>query len=127
MRTVNVPGAPRAVGPYSHAAVFGELVFLSGQIPLDPATMQLDGTSVMEQTRRIFANISIVLEGLGLTLNDVLKCTVFLQDMADFGGMNEVYAACFGEHKPARTTISVKALPMDALVEIECVARFPAK
>jgi 2-iminobutanoate/2-iminopropanoate deaminase len=123
MKTVNVPKAPGAIGPYSHAVVAGELVFLSGQTPLDPETMKLSGTTAGEQTDRVLDNITLVLEGLGLTLGDVVKTTVFLQDMSDFTGMNEVYARRFGGHKPARSTIAARELPLNALVEIECVAR----
>jgi 2-iminobutanoate/2-iminopropanoate deaminase len=123
MKTINVPKAPEAIGPYSHAVAAGEFVFLSGQTPLDPATMKLSGITIGEQTHRVLDNITLVLDGLGLTLNDLVKTTVYLQNMADFGEMNEVYALRFGAHKPARTTIAARALPLDARVEIECVAR----
>jgi 2-iminobutanoate/2-iminopropanoate deaminase len=123
VRTIVAPHAPKAVGPYSHAVVAGGLAFLAGQIPLDPASMQIGGRDVGEQTRRVLDNIALVLEELGLTLDDVVKTTVYLREMADFGAMNEVYAARFGGHKPARTTIAVAGLPMGAMVEIECVAR----
>lgn len=122
MQSHNVSGAPRAIGPYAHAVQAGNLVFCSGQTPLDPETMELVGTDVRAQTERALKNLSIVLEGVGLTLRDVVKTTVFLKDMADFQGMNEVYARTFGSHKPARTTVSVKKNPLDALVEIECIA-----
>jgi 2-iminobutanoate/2-iminopropanoate deaminase len=84
--------------------------------------MQLVGTDIQTQTERVLTNLSIVLNGLGLSLQDVVKTTVFLKDMADFDGMNAVYARMFGAHRPARTTISVKQNPLDALVEIECIA-----
>ncbi|MFK7848046.1 MAG: RidA family protein [Rhodothermales bacterium] len=122
MKTINIENAPAAIGPYSHAVKAGGFYFCSGQTPLDPATMKLVGDNIEEQTQRVFKNIKIVLEGLGLTLNNVVKTTVFLKSMDDFAGMNAAYAEAFGNHKPARSTIAVKQNPMDALVEIECVA-----
>ena len=122
MKLENVAGAPLPIGPYSHASRVGELVFCSGQTPLDPETGELVGKGIREQTERVLSNLEIVLGGLGLALDDVVKTTVFLDDMDDFAGMNEVYAARFGEHHPARTTIAVQQNPLGALVEIECVA-----
>ncbi len=122
MTTHNVENAPAAIGPYSDAVQAGNFYFCSGQTPLDPETMKLVGTTIDEQTQRVFENIKIVLHGLGLSLDDVVKTTVFLKSMDDFEGMNAVYASVFGEHKPARTTIAVKQNPLDALVEIECIA-----
>ncbi len=122
MRTHNVDGAPEAIGPYSHAVSIGRLIFCSGQTPLNPETMQLEGTEIQEQTRRVLKNIAIVLQGMGMTPDAVVKTTVYLKDMDDFQGMNKIYASFFGEHKPARTTIAVNKLPLDALVEIECIA-----
>ena len=122
MTTHNIEKAPAAIGPYSHAVQAGDFFFCSGQTPLDPTTMQLVGDNIQEQTRRVFENIKIVLDGLGLSLDNVVKTTVFLKTMDDFEGMNGVYAATFGDHKPARTTIAVRQNPLDALVEIECVA-----
>lgn len=122
IKPINVPDAPAAIGPYSHAVQAGNLYFCSGQTPLDPDTMELVGTDIASQTRRVFDNIQHVLQGLGLNLSDVVKTTVFLKSMGDFEGMNAVYAAAFGEHRPARTTIAVKQNPLDALVEIECIA-----
>ena len=122
MRMHNVEGAPEAIGPYSQAVSIGKLVFCSGQTPLNPETMQIEGTEIQEQTRRVLKNIAIVLNGLGMTPDSVVKTTVYLKDMDDFQGMNKVYAGFFGQHKPARTTIAVNKLPLDALVEIECIA-----
>ncbi len=122
MKTINVAGAPAAIGPYSHAVQAGNLYFCSGQTPLDPETMQLVGTDIASQTARVFENIQHVLNGLGLGLSDIVKTTVFLKSMDDFEGMNAVYADVFGNHRPARTTIAVKQNPLDALVEIECIA-----
>ncbi len=122
MQTHNIPGAPQAIGPYCHAIKTGNLVFCSGQTPLDPETMDLVGLDIKQQTERVLKNLSVVLNGMGLSLQNVVKTTVFLKDMADFQGMNEVYAQMFGLHRPARTTVSVKQNPLDALVEIECIA-----
>ncbi|MFN2273843.1 MAG: RidA family protein [Anaerolineales bacterium] len=125
MNPIHAEHAPQAIGPYSHAIRSGKLLFCSGQTPLDPVTMKLSGETIEEQTTAALTNLSRVLESAGLSLADVVKTTVFLKDMDDFNGMNAAYAAVFGEHKPARTTISVRANPLDALVEIECMAEFP--
>jgi len=122
MQIQNVEGAPQAIGPYCHAIKSGNFVFCSGQTPLDPDTTQLVGSDIGEQTERVLKNLEIVLQGLGLSLRNVVKTTVFLKDMADFQGMNKVYKQMFGDHRPARTTVSVKQNPLDALVEIECIA-----
>lgn len=122
MQIHNISGAPQAIGPYCHAIQVGNLVFCSGQTPLNPETMELAGSDIKEQTERVLQNLSVVLNGVGLSLENVVKTTVFLKDMADFQGMNEVYARMFGSHRPARTTVSVKQNPLDALVEIECIA-----
>ena len=126
MKSHTIPAAPQAIGPYCHAIQTGSLVFCSGQTPLDPETMQIVGADIGQQTERVLQNLEIVLEGLGLSLQNVVKTTVFLKDMADFQGMNAVYARMFAPHRPARTTIAVKQNPLDALVEIECIAEIPA-
>lgn len=122
MQIHNIEGAPAAIGPYSHAIQSGNFVFCSGQTPIDPKTMQIVGTTIEEQTARALQNLAIVLAGLGLTLQSVVKTTVFLKDMNDFEGMNNVYAKAFAGHRPARSTIAIRQNPLDALVEIECVA-----
>ena len=122
MKSINVQEAPDAIGPYCHAMKSGNLVFCSGQTPLDPKTMELVGTTIEEQTKRVLNNLSIVLSGIGLSLNNVVKTTVYLKNMDDFKGMNKVYEEMFEGHKPSRTTISIKQNPLDALVEIECIA-----
>ena len=127
MEFLHIPEAPAAIGPYSHAIQSGNLVFCSGQTPLNPETMEIVGDNIEEQTERALVNIEIVLKGIGLSLQNVVKSTVFLKDMGDFQGMNEVYAQMFQTHRPARTTISVKQNPLDALVEIECIAEIPGK
>jgi 2-iminobutanoate/2-iminopropanoate deaminase len=126
VETFHIPNAPEAIGPYCHAMRTGPLLFCSGQTPLDPETMKLVGTNIEEQTERVLANLSTVLAGVGLTLANVVKTTVYLKDMNDFQGMNKVYAEMFEGHKPSRTTISVKQNPLDALVEIECIAELPS-
>ncbi len=122
MKTIHSEQAPAAIGPYSQAIAAGNLVFCSGQTPLDPATMQIVGTTIEEQTRQALKNLAAVLQGTGLSLSDIVKTTVFLKNFADFPRMNAVYAEMLGTHRPARSTVEVSRLPMDALVEIECVA-----
>ncbi len=122
MEAIHVPDAPNAIGPYCHAMEVGNLLFCSGQTPLDPDTMTLVGSTIEEQTQRVLKNLSIVLAGVGLTLKNIAKTTVYLKDMKDFQGMNTIYEKMFQEHKPSRTTIAVKQNPLDALVEIECIA-----
>lgn len=122
MKVHMISGAPEAIGPYCHATQVGNLVFCSGQTPLDPETMELVGNDIETQTEQALKNLAFVLGGLGLSLQNVAKTAVFLKDMADFQGMNAVYANMFGDHRPARTTIAIKQNPLDALVEIECIA-----
>ena len=125
MQTYDIPGAPRAMGPYCHAIRSGNLIFCSGQAPLDPETMELTGSDIKEQTERVLQNLSEVLKGMGLSLQSIVKTTVFLKDLSDFQGMNQVYTRMFDSHKPARSTVAVKQNPLDALVEIECIAEIP--
>jgi 2-iminobutanoate/2-iminopropanoate deaminase len=113
--------APAAIGPYSQAISIGNLVFTSGQIPLT-AEGQLIAGDVSAQTHQVFQNLQAVLEAAGSSLQQVVKATVFLQDMNDFATVNEIYAAYFGEHKPARSTVQVARLPKDVAVEIDCIA-----
>lgn len=126
-RTVNPNGAPAPVGPYSHAVRVGDMLFCSGQIPIDPATGQLVTGDIRVQTERVLENIRTILEAERLGFESVVKTTVFLADMADFAGMNEVYARYFTRDFPARSTIAVAALPRGARVEIEVVARVPSR
>jgi len=126
MKPVNVSDAPAAIGPYCHAMKVGNLMFCSGQTPLDPKTMKLVGTNIEEQTSRVLENLSIVLAKEKLTLANVVKTTVYLKEMSDFQGMNKIYEEMFKGHKPSRTTISIKQNPLDALVEIECIAELAA-
>jgi 2-iminobutanoate/2-iminopropanoate deaminase len=119
-------GLPKPVGPYSPGVVFDRLVFVSGQGATDPSTGQLAGLDVAMQTEQVFANIRTILEAAGTDLARVLRCGVFLVDMRDFEAMNAVYARVFGDHRPARTTVQVAALPVNGLrVEIDAVAYIP--
>ena len=122
LEAVSVPDAPKAIGPYAQAVKVGSLLYTAGQIPLDPATMKLVEGDIAAQTARVLSNLEAILRGAGATLADVVKTTVFLADMKDFAAMNEVYAARFGSHRPARSTVQVAALPAGARIEIEVVA-----
>lgn len=119
---VRPAGSPAAVGPYNHAVSCGDLIFSAGQIPLDPASGNLVAGDIKAQTQRVLENIKVILEDQGLTFAHVLKTTVFLTNLADFGGMNEVYAKYFTQDFPARSTVQVAALPKGANVEIEFIA-----
>jgi 2-iminobutanoate/2-iminopropanoate deaminase len=119
---VATDAAPQAIGPYSQAVTYGELIYTAGQIALDPATMQIVSGGIAEQTERVLGNLEAVLRAAGSDFSRVLKTTVFLQNMADFAAMNEVYARRFGGHRPARSTVAAAGLPRNVLVEIEVVA-----
>ena len=122
MKAIHSDKAPQAVGPYSQAIVAGNLVFASGQLPIDPATGQFAEGGIAEQTRQSLTNVSQVLAAAGTDLAHVVKTTVFLSDMANFGAMNEVYAEFFNAPYPGRSAVAVKDLPKGALVEVECIA-----
>ena len=124
MNFITSDKAPAAIGPYSQAVRVGNLLYTSGQIPLDPATMQLVEDDITTQTHQVLKNMTAVLEEAGGSLKSIAKNTVFLKDMADFAKMNEIYTQYFGDHKPARSTIQVAKLPLDARVEIESIAEF---
>jgi 2-iminobutanoate/2-iminopropanoate deaminase len=116
--------SPKAVGPYNHAVRVGDLLFSSGQIPLNPATGQIEGGDIKSQSRRVLENIKTILESEGLGFQDVVKTTVFMTNLADFGAMNEVYSQFFTSDFPARSTVQVAALPRNAQVEIEVIAHY---
>ena len=123
MKQINTDKAPAAIGPYSQAIDSGAgLVFVSGQLPIDPATGAFPEGGVKEQTKQSLLNAKAILEMAGLNLTNVVKTTVFLADMGDFAAMNEVYAQFFSAPFPARSAVAVKTLPKGALVEIECIA-----
>jgi 2-iminobutanoate/2-iminopropanoate deaminase len=120
---INTDNAPAAIGPYSQAIDSGHgLIFVSGQLPIDPATGAFPEGGVQAQTRQSLTNAKSILEAAGLSLDNVVKTTVFLSDMGDFAAMNEIYAQFFKEPFPARSAVAVKTLPKGALVEIECIA-----
>ena len=121
-QTIHTDNAPAAIGPYSQAVKTGNLVFVSGQLPIDPATGAFAGQDIASQTRQSLKNVSAILEAAGYTCADVVKSTVLLADIADFAAMNVVYAEFFRENCPARAAFAVKDLPKGALVEIEVVA-----
>jgi len=123
MKTIATEGAPKAIGPYSQALVSNDLLFVSGQIPLDPATGTLVPGGIEQAVERIFDSIQAILAAAGATLDDVVKTTVYLVQMSDFAAMNAVYARRFGSHRPARSTVAVAQLPKDAAVEIDVIAR----
>jgi 2-iminobutanoate/2-iminopropanoate deaminase len=114
--------APQPIGPYTQAIRAGDFVFLSGQIALDPATGKLAGNDAAEQAAQVLKNIKAILTAAGLTFDEVVKTTIFLKSMDDFAKVNEVYGEFFDKDPPARSTVSVAALPMNALVEIEVIA-----
>ncbi len=121
MEFISTNNAPKAIGPYSQAVVYNGLLYTSGQIGLTPeglfASLDVEG-----QMHQVMKNLTAVLEAGGATLNDVIKTTIFITDMNDFATINEIYASYFGDHRPARSTVAVKTLPANALVEIDCIA-----
>ena len=121
-KAINTEKAPKAIGPYSQAIQVGNLIYTSGQLPIDPTTGAFPEGGIKEQTRQSLRNIQAILEEAGLTMSNVVKTTVFLADMNDFADMNAVYAEFFTQPYPARSAVAVKTLPKNALVEIEVVA-----
>ena len=119
---IHTDKAPAAVGPYSQAVRIGSLVFTAGQIPIDPATGKLVADDISVQTEQALKNLTAVLEAAGSSLDNVVKCTVFLKDMGEFGAMNEVYGRFFSSNPPARSAVQAAALPLDVRVEIEAIA-----
>lgn len=121
-KSVTSPAAPKAIGPYSQAVWTGNLLYCSGQTPIDPATGKLVDGGISEQTAQAFNNLESVLTAAGLTMDNVIKVNVYLTSMANFSGMNQVYQERFAAPYPARTTVAVADLPLSALVEIELIA-----
>jgi 2-iminobutanoate/2-iminopropanoate deaminase len=121
---VSSPDAPKAIGPYSQAVRAGQLLFVSGQVPLDPATGQIVAGDIETQTRRVFDNLAAVLKAGGRSFADVVRTTVFLADMNDFTAVNDVYGTYFSAPYPARATVQVARLPKDARIEIDLIATF---
>jgi 2-iminobutanoate/2-iminopropanoate deaminase len=124
MEIISTSKAPAAVGPYSQAVRTGNLLFCSGQIPINPTTGKIEATDVEGQATQVLANVKGLLSGVGLEMKNVVKATMFLQDMGDFAKVNALYEVGFEGHKPARSTIQVAKLPLGALVEIEVIAEF---
>ena len=125
MNIIATDGAPKAIGPYCQAMTHGGLVFCSGQIPLHPVTMQVVPGGIEPQSEQVLENLIAVLQAAGSDASKVLKTTVFLQNLEDFSAMNAVYQRVFAAHTPARSTVQVARLPLDVLVEIECIATVP--
>jgi 2-iminobutanoate/2-iminopropanoate deaminase len=123
-QAISSPDAPKAIGPYSQAVRAGQLLFVSGQVPLDPATGQIIAGDIAAQTRRVFDNLGAVLKAGGRSFADVVRTTVFLADMNDFAAVNDVYGTYFSEPYPARATVQVARLPKDARVEIDVIASY---
>ena len=121
---VSASDAPKAIGPYSHAIRAGELLFVSGQVPIDPATGNLVDGDITAQTRRVMNNLDAVLKAGGLSFANVIRTTIFLADMSDFAAVNAVYGTFFSEPYPARATVQVSRLPKDARVEIDAIAAY---
>ena len=122
LQSISTDKAPAAIGPYSQAVKFGNMLFCSGQIPLDPSSGEMVSGGIINQAERVMNNIAAVLLASGAGFDDVIKTTIYLVDMADFATVNEVYGKFFQNHKPARSTVAVKGLPRGALVEIEVIA-----
>ena len=123
METISTPNAPAAIGPYSQAIQSGDFIFCSGQLGIDPATGKLISDDITAQAEQVLKNIAAILAASNRTLTDVVKTTIFLASLDDFKTVNEIYARHFGDHKPARSTVQVAALPLKAKIEIECIAR----
>ncbi len=121
-RIINTPNAPAAIGPYSQAVEVNGTLYISGQIPINPAVGKIEAADITSQTEQVFANINAILTEAGYQFSDVVKSTVFIADIADFGAMNEVYKKYYQTECPARSAFAVKALPLGALVEIETIA-----
>jgi len=121
-KTISTPNAPQAIGPYSQATIAGNMIFISGQVPIDPETGKLVNGDISEQTERVMKNLEAILSEAGCTFQNVVKATCLLSDIANFNAMNEVYGNYFTENPPARAAFAVKDLPLGALVEIEAVA-----
>ncbi|SHG96848.1 2-iminobutanoate/2-iminopropanoate deaminase [Anaerosphaera aminiphila DSM 21120] len=122
MNLIHTEKAPAAIGPYSQGAVVGNIVFTSGQVPINPETGELISEDIKKATRQSLENVKAILEEAGSNLNKVVKVNVFMADMNDFADMNEVYLEYFSDHKPARSAVQVAKLPKDAIVEIEAIA-----
>lgn len=122
LKTIATEKAPAALGPYSQGIIAGNMIFVSGQLPINPAVGKIEAASIEDMTRQSLENGKAILENAGASLSDVVKVTIFIKDMNDFAQINGVYAQYFSEHKPARSTVEVARLPLDARIEIEMIA-----
>jgi 2-iminobutanoate/2-iminopropanoate deaminase len=122
MKIISTTGAPQAIGPYSQAIEMKGMLFISGQIPINPETGKIESTSIKDQTERVLQNLEAILKDAGYSLRDVVKTTCYLSDMGNFVEMNEVYSGFFSIDPPARATVEVRRLPKDSLVEIDAIA-----
>lgn len=122
LKKIATDRAPQAIGPYSQGIEVGNFLFLSGQIPINPETGEVEAKDIVGQTNQVMKNIAAILESEGLTLNNIVKTTIFITDMNQFAQLNEEYARHLGDHRPARSTVEVSRLPKDVLVEIEVIA-----
>jgi len=121
-KIISTDKAPKAIGPYSQAVAYNGLVYCSGQIPLSAPTMEIVGSTAKDQAKQVMENLSAVLEAAGSDFSKVIKCSIFLDNMSDFGDVNEVYGGYFTSNPPARETVAVQTLPKNVLVEISCIA-----
>ncbi len=121
-KIIHTPNAPEAIGPYSQAVIHNDIVYCSGQIGLDPETMEFVGDDVTSQARQVMENLKAVLEEAESGFDKVIKCSIFLDDMSNFGSVNEIYGSFFTDNPPARETVAVKTLPKNCKVEISCIA-----
>lgn len=121
-KIINTPNAPAPIGPYSQAVASNGMLYVSGQIPLDPSTMELISSGIQEETHRVMQSLKAILEEADVSFKNVVKCSIFVADMGDFGAINEVYGSYFGENAPARETVEVSTLPKNVNVEISCIA-----
>jgi 2-iminobutanoate/2-iminopropanoate deaminase len=121
-KAIQIPGAPAPIGPYSQAIVSGDTVYVSGQIPMNPFTGELEVASIEEATHRILKNIETLLKECEMTLNNIVKCSIFMTDLGQFSEMNAVYGSYFQDVPPARETVQVSKLPMNVPIEISCIA-----
>ncbi|MFM7595875.1 MAG: Rid family detoxifying hydrolase [Flavobacteriales bacterium] len=121
-QSVNIPNAPAPIGPYSPAIIAGNQLYVSGQIPIDPFTGTFKNETIEEATTQVMENLKNIIIAAGFTMNEVVKCSIFLKDLNNFSAVNHIYATYFTETPPARETVEISRLPMDAIVEISCIA-----
>ena len=121
-KIINTANAPAPIGPYSQAVASNGMLYISGQIPLDPSTMELVSSGIQDETHRVMKSLKAILEAADASFDNVVKCSIFVADMGDFGAINEVYGSYFGENPPARETVEVSTLPKNVNVEISCIA-----